>query len=308
MIHDCKGETRMKKVGFIGLGVMGKPMAINLVRAGYDVLVYDLVEEPVKELIELGAERAETKRQLVENCELVITMLPNSSHVKAVMIEDEDAIIKHVKPGIIIVDMSSISPSVTKEIYTAFKKQNVSYIDAPVSGGRIGAESGSLSIMVGGEEERFNQVRDVLKVLGSKIMYMGKSGAGQTTKICNQIVVAGTVTVLSEAMVVAQREGLDLYKLRDVLMFGGANCWHLEHKAIGMIEEDYSPQFKAELLLKDIHLAVDQAEHNGLNLTILQQIKHLFEQLVTERGGEFDYTAIFDLINKSSDSMHDIQN
>ncbi|NEU31078.1 NAD(P)-dependent oxidoreductase [bacterium LRH843] len=289
----------MKKIGFIGLGVMGKPMAVNLVRAGYKITVYDLMEEPVNELMKEGAKVALTTEQLVEGNEMIISMLPNSPHVKAALIEGKESVINYVKPGVVVIDMSSISPSVTKDIYEAFKGKGVSFIDAPVSGGRVGAESGTLSIMVGGDRQTYEEVETILGNLGNKITYMGGSGAGQTTKICNQIIVAGTVTTISEALTVAEKEGLDLYKLREVLISGGANCWHLEHKALGMIEEDFSPSFTAELLLKDINLAVDKAEQEGLDLKILMKTKELFEQLVDESGGHIDYTAVLNQIRKS---------
>ncbi|MET3504631.1 NAD(P)-dependent oxidoreductase [Halalkalibacter oceani] len=286
----------MKKIAFIGLGIMGKPMAGNLVRAGYDVTVFDLVEQPVEELIRQGAKRAKTVEQLIEGNEIVITMLPNSPHVKTALTDGAEAVIHYVAPGTIVIDMSSISPNVTKEIHHAFQEKGVGFIDAPVSGGRVGAEAGTLSIMVGGERHYFSEVKDILDVLGGRVMYMGGSGAGQTTKICNQIMVAGTVTTMSEALAVAKKEGLDLYHVRDVLQSGGANCWHLEHKAAGMIAGDYSPSFKAELLLKDVRLAVDKAREEGLELPLLRKIEEMFARLVDHYGGGIDYTAIFQQI------------
>ncbi|MCM3760390.1 NAD(P)-dependent oxidoreductase [Alkalihalobacillus oceani] len=283
----------MKKIAFIGLGIMGKPMAGNLIQAGYDVTVFDLVESPVREMVRQGAKEAQTIEQLVERNEIVITMLPNSPHVKAALTDGAEAVIHYAAPGTIVIDMSSISPKVTKEIHEAFQEKGVGFIDAPVSGGRTGAEAGTLSIMVGGDRPHFDAVKDVLDVLGGRVTYMGGSGAGQTTKICNQIMVAGTVTTMSEALAVAKKEELDLYHVRDVLQSGGANCWHLEHKAAGMIAGDYSPSFKAELLLKDVRLAVDKAQEEGLDLPLLRKTEEMFARLVDQYGGGIDYTAIF---------------
>lgn len=294
------GIRVMKKIGFIGLGVMGKPMAINLVRSGYEVTVYDRLEKRVRELVSVGAKAANGIEQVVKGKDVIMTMLPNSPHVREVLIAGDCAVIDYVRSGAIVVDMSSISPTVTKEIYRTFKQKKVSFIDAPVSGGRIGAETRSLSIMVGGDEAAFENVKEILQKLGNKITYMGKSGAGQTTKICNQTIVAGTVTTISEALAIAKREGLDLLKVREVLIAGGANCWHLEHKALGMIAEDFSTSFKAELMLKDIRLAVEKAQQEGLNLPVLSKIKEMYEELIEEYGGDIDYTAIYKKISEAS--------
>lgn len=287
----------MKKIGFIGLGVMGKPMAKNLVESDYNVTVFDLNENAMQELADHGADTASNLQQLASECDLVITMLPNSPHVKDVTI-GEDGLIHVMNEGSTIIDMSSISPEVTKEIYATLKKKNINLIDAPVSGGRVGAEAGKLSIMVGGDEDTFESVKDVLSCLGQNISYMGSSGAGQTTKICNQIICAGTAITMSESIALGKKAGLDLNKLRDVLMSGGANCWHLEHKMPPMIEGDFQPSFKTELLFKDINLAVEKAEAEGLELEVLRKSKEMYEKLIEDLGGQDDYTVIVKQIYK----------
>ncbi|MBP1934577.1 NAD(P)-dependent oxidoreductase [Ammoniphilus resinae] len=288
----------MKKIGFIGLGVMGKPMVMNLIKAGHQVTVFDQVRSLVDELKKEGAHPASSLLEAVGENEIVITMLPNSPHVKDVCLLSEQALIQYVEPGTIVIDMSSISPEVTKEINEAFGEKGVSYIDAPVSGGYVGAVAGSLSIMVGGEEQAFEQVKDVLACMGKRITYMGPSGAGQTTKLCNQIMVTGTTLTMSEALALGKKSGLDLYKLRDVLVSGGANCWHLEHKAPLMIEGNFEPSFKSALLLKDINLAIEKAKAEQLELPVLFQSKELYEQLINQEGGNIDYIAIIKQIYK----------
>jgi 2-hydroxy-3-oxopropionate reductase len=292
------GGEIMRKIGFIGLGVMGKPMAINLIRAGYEVTVFDRINHLMEEPIQAGAKGASSVEELTHDNEIIITMLPNSPHVKEVCILGEQALIQYIKPGTIVIDMSSISPDVTQEVYRTFQEKGVPYIDAPVSGGYVGAVAGTLSIMVGGEEAVFEQIKDVLACMGKRITYMGASGAGQTTKLCNQIMVTGTVITMSESLALGKKAGLDLEKLREVLSSGGANCWHLEHKAPLMFQKNFEPSFKAALLLKDINLAVEKAEAEGLNLPVLFKAKQLYEKHVEEFGGDIDYISIIQHIYK----------
>ena len=200
------------KVGFIGLGIMGKPMAKNLLKSGYELVVYDHHSTNVEELVSSGAASAESARDVARQCSVVITMVPNSPHVKAAVM-GEKGILEGAKAGDILIDMSSIAPLVSQEIYKACAEKGVRMIDAPVSGGEPKAIDGSLSIMVGGDEETFQEVYDILMAMGTSAVYCGKSGAGNTTKLANQVVVALNIAAVSEALMLASKAGVDPEKV-----------------------------------------------------------------------------------------------
>lgn len=198
----------MDKVGFIGLGIMGKPMAKNLIKAGYDLIVYDLVKDAVAEVAAAGAEAAQSISEITNQCDVIVTMLPNSPHVKEVVL-GAGGVLETARPGTIIVDMSSISPIASQEIYAECKKKNVSMLDCPVSGGEPKAVDGTLAIMVGGEKEVFEKVKPMLLVMGSSAVLVGDIGSGNVTKLANQIIVALNIAAMSEAMVLATKCGVD---------------------------------------------------------------------------------------------------
>ncbi|MBD3306843.1 NAD-binding protein, partial [candidate division KSB3 bacterium] len=198
----------MKKIGFIGLGIMGKPMAKNLLKAGYSLKVYDIVPEPVKEVVEAGAQEGTSSKDVAEFGEVIITMLPNSPEVKEVVL-GPDGVLEGAKSGTILVDMSSIAPLASQEVSAKAKEKGVIMLDAPVSGGQPKAVDGTLAIMVGGPEDTFEQVKDILAVMGASVTLVGDIGSGNTTKLANQIIVALNIAAMSEAMVLATKAGVD---------------------------------------------------------------------------------------------------
>ena len=216
------------KIGFIGLGIMGKPMVRNLLKAGHEVIVYDVINANIKALITDGAIEAGSSREVAEQCNLIITMLPNSPHVKTVVL-GENGVLEGAKEGTILIDMSSIAPYASQEVYKACKTKGVRMIDAPVSGGEPKAIDGTLSIMVGGEEDVFNEVYDILMIMGGSAVLCGDIGAGNTTKLANQVIVALNIAAVSEAFMLSTKAGVNPLKVFNAIK--GEYCFHSRHNA-----------------------------------------------------------------------------
>ena len=249
-------------VGFIGLGIMGGPMAANLIDAGYDVVGHNRSPEPVDELVEYGGERADTPREVAEQTDVVITCLPDSPVVEEI-ITGEDGVLDGVSDGMTVIDMSTISPTVTEDLASVIAEQDANMLDAPISGGEEGAIDGSLSIMVGGDEAVLSDHRDLLAVMGETITHCGPNGAGQTTKACNQIVVAAQMVGVSEALVFAEKAGANLGAVVEAISGGAAGCWTLDNRAPRMIEGNFDPGFFASYQYKDLRIATDAGEAFG---------------------------------------------
>ena len=248
----------METIGFVGLGVMGKPMVRNLMKAGYGVIVYDLDAEAVRELVQPGAVAGSSIRDLAGSVSKLITMLPDSPDVRAVIMGPGGAI-ETLRRGSVVVDMSTISPHVTREIAAALQEREITFFDAPVSGGAKGAIEGKLSIMVGGPESAFPGILPLLKAMGTTVTWMGESGAGQCAKMCNQMVAAMNIQAICESLALARAEGIDLSRLHQVLKGGAANSWILENLAPLMLEKDTRPNFRIDLQVKDLRIVIDSA-------------------------------------------------
>ncbi len=300
------GTSEIRCVGFIGLGCMGKPMARNLIKAGYELTVASRSPGPVDELKAEGARVASTPREVAEASDLVITMLPNSPDVEQVCCGADtggDSIINAANlsgrsRSLIVVDMSTISPQVSIAIGERLAKQGVRYMEAPVSGGDVGAISGSLSIMAGGSEEVFNAVLPVMQVLGKSIIRVGELGAGQTTKLANNIICATTIEAVAEAFVFGAKAGIDPEKMFEAIRGGAAQCWSMDLKVPKIVKRDFEPGFKIKLHVKDLRLALDAGREIGAPLPITEKVCAMFEELNAEGHGEEDNGALVKVLEK----------
>jgi 2-hydroxy-3-oxopropionate reductase len=291
-------------VGFIGLGLMGKPMATNLLKAGYRVVAHNRSRGPVDALAALGAEQADGPADVARRSDVVITMLPDSPDVEKVL-AGEGGVFEGVRPGTVLIDMSTISPVVTRRLASAAKERGCTLLDAPVSGGEIGAIAGSLSIMVGGEAKALEKVRPILEVMGNpeKVVHIGESGAGQVCKVCNQMAIGGALAVVGELMALATKAGVDLAKVREALLGGFAASRVLEVHGQRIIEGNYKPGFKAGLYNKDMGIALETARANNVPVPVTAVVAQLVNTMVASGQAEADYSALarvlFNLANIS---------
>jgi 2-hydroxy-3-oxopropionate reductase len=278
-----------EKVGFIGLGIMGRPMAKNLMDAGYELVLHNRTREKAEELADGGeGEVADGPKQVAEQSDIVITMLPDTPDVEAVLGD----VLEGVKEGALIVDMSTISPVATKELAARGKERGASMLDAPVSGGDVGAQQGTLSIMVGGEEEDFERARPLFEVMGKTITHVGPSGTGQVVKACNQVVVALTIEAVSEALVLGSKAGVEPEKVIEVLSGGLAGSKVMEMKGPKFLSHDFEPGFRVELHHKDLGIALAAGREYGVPLPVTAVVDQMLESLkAKERGGQ-DHSAI----------------
>lgn len=286
----------MKKVGFIGLGIMGKPMALNLIKAGY-VLSVLRSNKAAKELIDAGATPFDSPKVLAENCDIVITMLPDSPDVEKVVL-GEKGVLAGIKQGSIFIDMSSISASTARNIFDAMQAKGVEALDAPVSGGQVGAEAATLSIMVGGTEKAFNDALPLFQTMGKNIVHIGEAGAGQTTKICNQMIVGMTIQAVAEAFTLAGKAGVNLEKMREVLLGGFAQSRILDLHGKRMIDRNFKPGFKIKLHNKDMNLALQAGKEYNVALKGTAQVAKVMKAALKEGNGELDHSGIFLQIEK----------
>ncbi|HIQ29935.1 MAG TPA: NAD(P)-dependent oxidoreductase [Candidatus Caldiarchaeum subterraneum] len=268
----------VRKVGFIGLGLMGRPMSKRILKAGYELVVYSRSQPPVEELVSLGAEKARNPREVAEKSEIIITMLPDSPEVKQV-ITGPNGVAEGANTGSIVIDMSTISPLVEMEIAEELRKKSVEYLDAPVTGSTMGAEAGTLTIMVGGDEEAFNKALPVLKTMGQKIVHMGGNGMGQMTKICNQIAVALNLLATCEAILFASKAGLNPRKVIEVIGSGAAGSWQLNNLGPKIVEHDFTPGFKIQHFRKDLKIVKEMTEKLNLPLLGVNLVSELVKSL-----------------------------
>ncbi len=279
------------KVGFIGLGIMGKPMSKNLIKAGYSLVVNDVNKAAVAELVALGAEAAATAREVTEKSDVVITMLPNSPHVKQVAL-GENGIIEAARPGLVYIDMSSIAPLVSKEVSAKLAEKGVEMLDAPVSGGEPKAIDGTLSIMVGGKQEVFDKYYDLLKVMGSSVVRTGDIGAGNTTKLANQIIVALNIAAMSEALVLGTKAGVEPELIYNAIRGGLAGSTVLDAKAPLVMDRKFNPGFRINLHIKDLANAIETAHDVGVPLPLTASVMEILQSLKVDGMGELDHGAI----------------
>lgn len=287
----------MEKIGFIGLGIMGKPMAKNLIKAGYPLVVHNRSQGAVEELIGEGATSAASPREVAELSDLVITMLPDSPDVEQVVL-GEAGVVEGIRPGALFVDMSTIAPATTEKIYKILKEKGVESLDAPVSGGEVGAKKGTLSIMVGGQEDAFKRALPVFEVVGANMVHIGKPGAGQITKACNQIVVAVTIQAVAEAMTLAKKAGIDQEKVREALLGGFAQSRIMDLHGKRAIDHNFQPGFKVKLHRKDLGIALQTARELSLPLFTTAQVAQFMDALLAMGKGDLDHSALILLLEQ----------
>lgn len=276
------------KIGLIGLGIMGKPMAKNLLKAGYELWVNNRSQGPMEELAACGAHAA-TRKELAENAEVIITMLPNGPQVREVILGD---VIKDMRPGQIFIDCSSISPVVSKEIAAALAEKGVEMLDAPVSGGEPKAIDGTLSFMVGGKQAVFDRCKDILGAMGASVTRCGEVGAGNTTKLANQIIVACNIQAVAEAFTLAQKAGVDPEVVYKAIRGGLAGSTVLDAKGPMMIAGNDKPGFKIDLHIKDLNNALDCAHAVGAPVPMTASVQEILQWLHNNDCGENDHSAI----------------
>jgi 2-hydroxy-3-oxopropionate reductase len=280
----------MSKVGFVGLGIMGRPMAAHLRAAGHELYVHDHKPAP-QTLIAQGAIQCASGKAVAERADIIITMVPDTPHVAAALF-DADGIAAGLSPGKIVVDMSSISPVETKEFASRIDAVGCQYLDAPVSGGEVGAHAASLTIMVGGPESAFAKVKPLFELMGKNITLVGGNGDGQTCKVANQIIVALTIEAVGEALLFASKMGADPGKVRQALMGGFASSRILEVHGERMIKRNFDPGFRIELHQKDLNLALSAARQIGLSLPNTATAQELFNACGARGGKAWDHSAM----------------
>jgi 2-hydroxy-3-oxopropionate reductase len=289
-----------EKIGFIGLGIMGRPMAQNLMEAGYELVLHNRSPEKAEELAEEGnATAAGSPIEVAEACDIVITMLPDSPDVEAV-VAGEGGVLEGIRDGALLVDMSTISPVVTEELAEKVREQDASMLDAPVSGGDVGAIEGALSIMVGGTEEDFERARPLFDVMGKVATHVGPTGAGQVVKACNQIVVALTIEAVSEALVLGSRGGVAPEKLVEALSGGLAGSAVMEAKKEKFFSHDFEPGFRIELHHKDLGIALAAGREYGVALPVTAIVDQMLEALKAKGRGDRDHSALLTLLEEAA--------
>jgi 2-hydroxy-3-oxopropionate reductase len=282
-------------IGFIGLGIMGRPMAKNLLKAGYPLIVHSRSRGPVDELAGLGAKTATSPREVAAACDVLTTMLPNSPDVEQVAL-GKDGIIEGARSGLIYVDMSTISPIVSQKVGQALAQKGVRMLDAPVSGGEKGAIDGALSIMVGGEKDVFDAVLPIFQAMGKTITLLGPLGFGGFTKLANQIIVAINLTALGEALTLARKAGLDRELTLKALAGGLAGSKCLEQKTPNYVSNTYNPGFKIDLHYKDLGLIMESARALGVPLPATAVVQELFSALRVRGRGGLDHSGVITLL------------
>jgi 2-hydroxy-3-oxopropionate reductase len=287
----------MDTIGFIGLGLMGKPMAANLLTRGFRVVVHNRSRAAVDELVGKGAAAAASPADVARRAARIITMLPDSPDVESVL-EGPDGVFTAIQPGTILIDMSSISPSVARRLAEAARAKGAILIDAPVSGGEIGAVSGTLSIMAGGDADAFETVRHILEAMGNpeRIIRIGESGAGQLCKVCNQMVIGGTLAVVSEAFALARKAGVDGAAVREALLGGFAASRVLDVHGERILKGNYKPGFRARLYAKDYRIAGETLDEHRSPAPVTREVRALVDRLIAAGRAEDDYSALATVI------------
>jgi 2-hydroxy-3-oxopropionate reductase len=279
------------EIGFIGLGIMGKPMARNLMKAGHSLIAYDINAAALAEIVASGAAPAESPREVAARCGLVILMLPNSPHVRKAVL-GEGGVIEGAKAGSVLIDMSSIAPAASQEICAALEARGVGMLDAPVSGGEPKAKDGTLAIMVGGAEALFERFKDVFLCMGASAVLCGGIGAGNVTKLANQVIVALNIAAMSEALVLVTKAGVDPAKVVDAIKGGLAGSAVLNAKAPMALKGDYKPGFRIDLHIKDLQNALDTAHEIGSPLPLTSQVMEILQALKVEGKQLEDHSGI----------------
>ena len=284
-------------IGFIGLGIMGKPMARNLLKAGYPLVVHNRSRAAVDELSKEGAQIATSSAEVAARSEVVITMLPDSPDVEFVY-AGENGVFAGVKPGCLLIDMSSISPIVARKLATEAERRGCDMLDAPVSGGEAGAISATLSIMIGGKTSAVERAMQIFQTLGKNIVHVGGTGAGQVTKAANQMVVGTTIAIVSEALVLAAKAGVDPAKVRQALLGGFAQSKILEAHGQKMLEHNFKPGFRIRLHEKDMKIALAAGSEYGVPLMVTSQVAQIMTAMKSMGNGELDHSGIVKFVEE----------
>lgn len=279
------------KIGFIGLGIMGKPMSKNLLKAGYSLVVRDNNATSEAELIELGATSAKTAKEVAQQVDVVITMVPNSPQVKEVCL-GENGIIDGAKPGLIVIDMSSIAPLASREVHAALAEKGIKMLDAPVSGGEPKAIEGTLSVMVGGDKAVFDQCYDIMKAMAGSVVHTGEIGAGNVTKLANQVIVALNIAAMSEALSLATKAGVDPELVYQAIRGGLAGSTVLDAKAPMVLDRNFKPGFRIDLHIKDLANALDTSHGIGAHLPLTAAVMEMMQVLKVDGLGTADHSAL----------------
>lgn len=281
----------MERIGFIGLGTMGKPMARNLMRAGFPLVVHNRSRAAVDELAKEGALAASSPTEVAAQSSTVITMLPDSPDVELVML-GEDGILRGARDGMLLIDMSTISPVIARQLAKRAEQQRIEMLDAPVSGGEIGAIDGTLSIMVGGSDQAFTRALPLFQAMGKNIVHIGAAGAGQVTKAANQIVVALAIAAVGEALVLATKAGVDPAKVRQALLGGFAQSRVLDLHGQRILERNFKPGFRTSLHHKDLKIALEAAKEYAVPLPLTAQVQQLMSALLASQQGNLDHSSL----------------
>ena len=289
-----------EQIGFVGLGIMGKPMARNLMNAGYELTVYDIVGEAVEELATEGAKAASSSSEVAADTDKIITMLPDSADSERAIL-GPGGVLEGAKAGSVVIDMSSIAPSMSQKIFAACAEKGVEMLDAPVSGGEPGAIAGTLAIMVGGKQEVFDQCVDMLQVMGGNVVLTGDVGAGNITKLANQIIVAANIEALSEALVLAQKAGVDPERVFNAIRSGLAGSNVMDAKAPMMLERNFRAGFRIRLHQKDLRNVLQTAQELNVPLPVTALIQQMLGSLVNDGEQELDHSAILHFLEKMAD-------
>jgi 2-hydroxy-3-oxopropionate reductase len=286
-----------KKLGFIGLGIMGKPMAKNLLKAGFHLVVFSRNKRSVEELVQEKAIHADSPKEVAECAEVILTMLPDSLEVQEVIL-GKDGVIQGIRPGSVVIDMSSINPLVTQEVAGTLKGKGVEMLDAPVSGGEAGAIQGTLAIMAGGEKSVFNESMEIFKAMGKNIVHVGGIGAGGFVKLVNQIIVALNIAAVGEAFTLGAKAGLDPQVMYQAIRGGLAGSSVLETKAPMIFGRNFKPGFKIRLHQKDLKNALSTAKDLGVPLPLSSLVQQIFVSLITDGRGDEDHAALATFFEK----------
>ncbi len=296
-LHQPSEQLNTERIGFIGLGIMGRGMTHNLLKAGFDLTVWNRTASKAGELVQAGAKRAESPAALARQCDIIITCVSDTPDVRGVL-TGENGVLKGMQPGALVIDTSTISPQVTRELADMIRAQGGHMLDAPISGGSEGAEKGTLSIMVGGDETQFQRAMPVFQAMGKTITHVGGSGAGQTVKLVNQILVVGNMLAVSEALLFAQAGGLDLEKALTAVSGGAAGSWMLSNRGPQVIQRDWRPGFTIDLQQKDLRLVLEEAEQLGIPALATSLISNLYRTLQAQgMGSEGNHALVKALEN-----------
>ncbi|MBM4427343.1 MAG: 2-hydroxy-3-oxopropionate reductase [Chloroflexi bacterium] len=287
----------MLKVGYIGLGLMGKSIARNIMKAGFPVVVHNRSQAAVAELVAEGAASASSPAEVARQVDIVFTNLPDSPDVEKVTL-GENGILAGAQAGLIFVDNSTIKPASARMIAEKLKEKGILALDAPVSGGDIGAKNGTLTIMVGGEAEALEKVMPVFQAMGKSVTHVGEAGAGQVAKAANQIMVAAQMVAMGELLVFAKKAGVDPRKVVDAIKGGAAQCWSLDVKPPRLFEGNRSPGFKAHMQLKDMLIVLETAKEYEIPISATKENTMYFRSMIEQGMGEFDNSAVVGIIEK----------